>query len=261
MSRIKVGDLQIGYSEAGEKNEKTPLVFLHGVGSDKSVWDFQLKELSKNCRVVALDYAGYGESDVPADDLTRAEIAAYVFGALDALEIEKANVCGLSMGGVVALEMFAQTPERIASLVLANTFAKHPNGGEILKRSLDFVENHSMREFAEQRADFLLAPQTASEIRRSVVETMARIDKKSYRWASEAVWTADYLDLLPKITAPTLVVGGDLDQPTPPDLSRELAYNITGAKMVIIQNAAHLSNLDQPQKFNCSVENFLSDVS
>lgn len=257
MSRIKVRDLQIGYDEAGKENETVPLVFLHGVGSDKSVWDFQVKELSRNRRVVALDYAGYGESDLPQKDLTRAEIAAYVFGALDALEIEKAHVCGLSMGGVITLEMFAQNPNRIASLILCNTFAKHPNGAEILNRSVNFIENNSMRELAEQRVEFLLAPETSNDIRRTVVETMARIDKKSYRWASDAVWTADYLELLPKINVPTLVIGGDLDQPTPPDLSRELAFNIKGAKMVIIQNAAHLSNLDQPRIFNELIKTFI----
>lgn len=257
MSVVKVGDLQIGYSEAGKATSTTPLVFLHGVGSDKSVWDFQLKELSKNRRVVALDYAGYGESDVPEKDLTGQEIAAYVFGAFAALDIERAHVCGLSMGGVIALEMFAQNPRRIESLVLANTFAKHPSGAEMAERSINFIENHSMREFAEQRVDFLLAPQTSADTRRQVVETMARIDKKSYRWASAAVWTADYLELLPTINIPTLVIGGDLDQPTPPALSRELAYNIRGAKMVIIQNAAHLSNLDQPRVFNELITNFI----
>lgn len=257
MSVVKVKDLNVGYTEAGNSIENLPLVFLHGVGSDKSVWDFQVKALSKKRRVVAFDYPGYGESELPENDLTRREIAAYIFGAMDALAIEKAHICGLSMGGVIALEMFAQSPHRIASLVLANTFARHPTGAEMAARSVNFVKEKSMREFAEQRVDFLLAPDTSNDVRRQTVETMARIDKKSYGWASLAVWTVDYLDLLAKINVPTLVIGGDLDTPTPPDLSRELAYNIVGAKMVIIQNAAHLSNLDQPEIFNSLIENFL----
>jgi len=258
MSVVKVKDLNIGYTEARKSGENLPLVFLHGVGSDKSVWDFQVRELSKKRRVVALDYPGYGESDLPGNDLTLEEIAAYIFGAMTALEIEKAHVCGLSMGGVVALEMFAQDSSRVASLILANTFAKHPTGAEMAARSINFVKDNSMRAFAEQRVDFLLAPETSAESRREVIETMARIDKKSYAWASRAVWTADYLDLLAKINVPTLVIGGDLDTPTPPDLSRELAYNIKGAKMVIIQNASHLSNLDKPMIFNELIEVFLA---
>jgi 3-oxoadipate enol-lactonase len=196
---------------------------------------------------------------LPAEDLNREEIARYLFGAMDSLSIEKAHICGLSMGGLIALEMFAQNPKRIASLILANTFAKHPNGAEMAERSISFIKTNSMRDFAEQRVGFLLAPDASAEMRREVVETMARIDKKSYAWASRAVWTADYLELLAKINVPTLVIGGDLDQPTPPALSRELAYEIQKAKMVIIQNAAHLSNLDQPWTFNNLVEKFIEN--
>ena len=257
MGFIKVGDFKIGFAQAGNATENPPLVFLHGVGSDKSVWDFQLKRLSKNRRVFAFDYPGYGESDLPENDLSLAEIARYIFGAMRELKIEKAHICGLSMGGLIAFEMLAQKPKRIASLILANTFAKHPNGALMAERSLTFIKTHSMREFAEQRVDFLLAPETEKSVRNQVVETMAQINKESYSWASQAVWTADYTDLLSKINIQTLVIGGQTDQPTPPDLSRELAYKITGAKMVIIQNAAHLSNLDQPQIFNRLLETFL----
>jgi len=257
MGFINVADFKIGFSAAGDSTENLPLVFLHGVGSDKSVWDFQLQQLSKSRCVFAFDYPGYGESDLPENDLNLTEMARYIFGAMDALSIEKAHICGLSMGGLVAFEMFAQNPKRLASLILANTFACHPNGAEMAERSLNFIKTHSMREFAEQRVDFLLAPETSADVRNQVVETMARIDKRTYNWASKAVWTADYLDLLPKINVPTLVIGGDLDQPTPPALSRELAYNIAGAKMVIIQNAGHLSNFDQPQIFNELLEMFI----
>ena len=250
MCFIKVADFKIGFSEAGSSTEHLPLVFLHGVGSDKSVWDFQLQELSKKRRVVAFDYPGYGASGLAENDLNREDVARLIFGAMDALGIEKSHVCGLSMGGLVAFEMFAQNPKRIASLILANTFARHPNGAEMAERTLNFIKAHSMREFAEQRVNFLLAPEASANVQHKVIETMARIDKRTYNWASKAVWTADYLDVLPKINVPTLVIGSDLDKPTPPDLSRELAYNISGAKMVIIQNAAHLSNLDQPQIFN-----------
>ncbi|MDQ6786668.1 MAG: alpha/beta hydrolase [Acidobacteriota bacterium] len=259
MSFIKVGDFKIGFTQAGNNDENLPLVFLHGVGSDKSVWDFQLRELSKSRRVFAFDYPGYSESDLPLNDLSRAEVARYIFGAMDALKIQKAHVCGLSMGGVIAFEMFAQNPKPIASLILANTFAKHPNGVEIVERSINFIKTHSMREFAEQRSNFLLAPQTSKETRSKVVETMARIDKRTYAWASKAVWMADYLELLPKINVPALVIGGELDQPTPTELSKQLAEGIANAKLEIIKNAAHLSNLDEPQIFNRLVEKFIEE--
>lgn len=260
MSRINVGDLRIGYAEAGKGNKNLPLVFLHGVGSDKSVWDFQLKELSKNRRVVALDYAGYGESDLPAEDLTRAVVAAYVFKTLDALEIERAHVCGLSFGGIIALEMFAQNANRIESLALADAFAKHPQAEEIVERTFSFLEKMTMREFAERRVEVLLMPDAPEEVRRAVVETFSMIPKQTFRWASRAVWLADYRSLLKEINVPTLVMVGDGDRIAPPDLSEQLAANIENARLEIIENAAHLSNLDQPEIFNRLVAEFIENV-
>ncbi len=257
MSVIKIHDFKIGYAEAGQSEAQTPLVFLHGVGSDKTVWQDQLDYFGKSRRTIAFDYPGYGESDLAPDSLTRSEIARYLIAALNQLKIEKAHLCGLSMGGVIALETYRQQPQLIEKLILCNTFAKHPSGREIVERSTRFLENRTMREFAEQRVDALLAPHTSDEIRQTAIETMARIDKRSYAWSSPAVWTADYLDLLPKIAVPALVIGGALDQPTPPALSQELAANIPNARFEIIENAAHLSNLDQPEIFNQSIEKFI----
>src|SRR5687768_9385645 len=99
MARITSNDIQIGYDERGSGD---PIVFLHGVGSDKSVWARQLAHFARAWRAVALDYPGYGDSDLPARDLDRPAIAGYVRGALDALGIAAAHVVGLSMGGVIA---------------------------------------------------------------------------------------------------------------------------------------------------------------
>jgi 3-oxoadipate enol-lactonase len=249
--------LQIGYSEAGNSAENPPLIFLHGVGSDKSVWDFQVKELSKNRRVVAFDYAGYGESNLPSKDLTREEIARYVFGAMDALEIKRAHILGLSFGGVVALEMFAQNARRIMSLILADAFARHPRGGEIVERTLSLVEKMTMREFAEQRVEVLLMPEIGEQMRGEVVETFSKIPKQTFRWATRAVWAADYRNLLPQINVPTLILVGERDAVAPVELSKELAENITGARLEIISGASHLSNLDKPRVFNELIEKFI----
>lgn len=259
MSVIEIDDFKIGYQETGKTDDKPPLVFLHGVGSDKSVWQNQLRYFGKSRRAIAFDYLGYNESSLATNDLSRAEIALSILAALDKLEIKRADFCGLSMGGLIALEIYKQQSEIVRSLVLANTFARHPNGAAIAARSLEFIKQNSMRAFAEQRVNHLLAPHTSESTRRQVVETMARINKQTYVWASKAVWTADYLDLLPKIAVPVLVIGGDSDEPTPPALSIELAENIKNARLEIIENAAHLSNLDQPETFNRLIQNFIKE--
>ncbi len=259
MSVIKVGDLKIGYNEAGNNEGSFPIIFLHGVGSDKSVWDEQIDYFSKSHRVIAFDYIGYGESDLSPKDLTREEIASFVYDSMDALKIEKAHVCGLSLGGVVALEMFKQSPARIKSLILADSFAKHPKADEIIERTSSLVEKITIREFAEQRVELLLMPDTPKSIRNKVVETFSKIHKQTFQWATRAVWTVDYRNLLPSINVPTLVLVGENDRITPLELSQELAENISGATLKIIKNASHLSNLDQPQIFNGFVENFIKN--
>ncbi len=259
MSVVEVRDLKIGYRQSGKANGNLPIVFLHGVGSDKSVWSEQIDYFSKSRRAAAFDYIGYGESDLSPRDLTREEIASFVFDSMDALKIEKAHVCGLSLGGIIALEMFKQSPERIKSLILADSFAKHPKADEIIERTFSLVEKITIREFAEQRVELLLMPDAPESIRNKVVETFSKIHKQTFRWASRAVWTPDYRGILSSVNVATLVLVGEHDRITPIELSEELAENIRGAKLEIIKNASHLSNLDQPQIFNDLIENFIEN--
>ncbi len=262
MTRIIVDDLEIGYGERGDANGGgASVVFLHGVGSDKGLWQAQLEHFAAaGRRAVALDYPGYGESDLAPHALTRPEIARYLWGALDALAIKAAHVVGLSMGGVVALEMWRQQPARLRSLVLADTFARHPDADLFVARAEQVVATLSMPEFAEARAPLVLRPNAPAELVRAVRENMSRIDQRSYRWAAVAVWTADYLDDLPRVQTPTLVLVGEHDALTPRALSEELAAGIRGARLVCLPDAGHLSNVDQPDAFNRAVGELIEEV-
>ncbi len=258
MAVTKVGDLNIGYREQG-KGE--PIVFLHGVGSDKELWDKQVAYFSESHRAVAIDYPGYGESDLPNRDLGRAEIARYVLGTLEQLEISAAHVVGLSMGGIIALEMICRESSpraRVVSLTLADTFAKHHDGKAVLERAHKATETMTMREFAEARMSAVLSPHASEVIRREAVENMARIDKRSYRWAASAVWTGDYLAELSNIAVPTLVVVGEYDQITPLSLAQQLESGIRRARLEVIPDAGHISNFENPGGFNKVLEAFLS---
>ena len=245
----------LGVVEAG--NGGVPIVFLHGVGSDKSVWEPQLAHFSRTRRAVAFDYPGYGDSDPAAEGTSRDDCAAAIFAGMDALGIERAHVCGLSLGGVVAIAMHAMAPERCASLVLADTFAVHPDGPGIYERSI--AASADLRALAEARVDFLLAPGALADVRREVVETMAKIDPAAYRIGAEAVWLADQRDRAAAIDIPTLVICGEEDKVTPPSLSEELAAIIPEAKLETIPGAGHISNLERPAEFNRIVEEFIGN--
>ena len=236
-----------------------PILFLHGVGSDKSVWAPQLAHFGKARLAVALDYPGYGESE-PREDATRDDFAEAMLAAMDALGIDRAHVCGLSLGGVVAIAMHSAAPDRCASLILADTFAVHPDGQAIYQRGVEASASVGMRAIAEQRVGVLLAPDTADDIRREVVETMAGIDPAAYRIGARAVWLADQRDRAAAIDVPALVVVGDLDPVTPPALSVELASLIPHSRLEVIAGASHLANLDRAGEFNRIVDCFIAEI-
>jgi 3-oxoadipate enol-lactonase len=249
---------RIGFEESGS-GDAVPIIFLHGVGSDKSVWRPQLAHFGRRRRALAFDYPGYGESD-PARDSGRDAFAAAILAAMDALGIDRAHVCGLSLGGVVAIAMHAQAAQRCVSLILADSFAVHPDGAGICERSTEASRSMGMRALAEARVDMLLGSGATPDLRAEVVETMAAIDPDAYCIGAEAVWLADQRDRARAIRVPTLVLCGTEDRITPPALSEELVDLIPGARLEMIEAAGHLANAEQPAVFNATVDAFLTDL-
>lgn len=256
MTSIATRSGRIGSVESGSGG--IPIVFLHGVGSDKSVWAPQLAHFGSSRRAVAFDYPGYCDSDPAPEGTSRDDYATAVLAAMDALGIERAHVCGLSLGGVIAIALHSLASDRCASLVLADSFAVHPDGRGIYERSLAGSAN--LRAMAEARVDFLLAAGALEDVRTEVVETMSKIDPAAYRIGAEAVWLADQRARAAAIDVPTLVIVGEEDRATPGKLSEELADLISGATLETIAGAGHISNLERPAEFDRIVEEFIAVV-
>jgi 3-oxoadipate enol-lactonase len=247
----------IGFAESGG-GERTPIVFLHGVGSDKSVWHPQLEHFGAERRAIAFDYPGYGDSDPAPETTTRDDYAEAMLSAMRALGVERAHVCGLSLGGVVAIAMAHASPDSCATLTLADSFAAHPEGEAIYQRSLAASSN--LRALAESRVDVLLAQPADGAVRSEVIETMAKITPEAYCIGAAAVWLAYQRERVHGIRAPTLVLCGAEDKVTPPALSHELTRLIPGARFETIEGAGHLGNLEQPVAFNTLVGAFIRGV-
>ena len=258
MTRVTTATgIALGYAEAGDGN-RTPIVFLHGVGSDKSVWRLQLAYFGEERRALAFDYPGYGESDPAPEATTRDDYAAAILSAMKGLGIARAHVCGLSLGGVIAIAMHAAAPDVCASLILADTFADHPDGQSIYERSLAASEN--MRVLAESRVDVLLAQPADQAVRSEVIETMAGIDPAAYLIGAEAVWLADQRERVHDIRVPTLVLCGAEDRITPPALSTALHRLIPASQYQAVDRAGHLINIERPEEFNTFVGAFIRGV-
>ena len=162
MGSIATARGRIGYLAAGSGNA-TPIIFLHGVGSDKRVWAPQLDHFGKFRRALAFDYPGYGESEF-VEGATRDDYAAAILAAMDALGIERAHVCGLSLGGVVAIALQAAAPDRCTSLIIADSFAVHPDGQGLHDRSVAASQAMTMRELAEARTGLLLGSDATPQL-------------------------------------------------------------------------------------------------
>ena len=250
---------KLGITVTGTNITATPILFLHGVGSDRSVWHSQLTHFASQRRAIAFDYPGYGDSD-PHPNATRDDFARAAIEALDSLDIDQAHICGLSLGGVVAIAIHHLAPKRCASLIIADSFAVHPEGAAIHQRSVEASQAMTMRALAEARASMLLGADVSQAIRDEVVETMGRIDPEAYRLGAGAVWLADQRDRAAAIDVPTLVIVGDEDRITPPALSDNLTTMIPGARSATIARAGHLANLEQPVAFNRALDQFLSEI-
>ena len=236
-----------------------PLLFLHGVGSDRSAWDGQVERFAAARQAIAIDMPSYGDSAEGQGD-PRSDFAAAALALLDALDVPQVHVCGLSLGGVIALAMHARAPDRIASLVLADTFACHPEGRAIFDRSLAGATELGMAGLADSRADALLAQPADPEVRKTVVATMSRIDPAAYARAAEAVWLADQRREAAAVACPTLILYGSQDRITPPALSEELKQLIPHAGLIEITGAGHLPNLEQPAIFDRVLAGFLAGL-
>ncbi len=263
MSVIETSLGRIGLSTAGDGPE-TPILFLHGVGSDKSAWRPQLEHFGAKRRAIAIDYPGYGESELHLA-ATRDDFAHAALATLDALGIARAHICGLSLGGVVAIALHAVAPARCVSLILADSFAVHPEGRAIHDRSVAASHAMTMHELAKARAPLLLGAAATAATNAEVIATMAAIDPAAFRIGAAVVWLADQQDRVAAIDVPTLVLVGEEDAVTPPTLSRALADQAGGAAQVqppvtfrMIAQAGHLSNLEQAGAFNLAVDQFLA---
>ena len=221
----------------------------HALGLSLGMWDPQVEALSRAFRVVRYDHRGHGGSPVPAGPYTIEALGRDLLHLLDRLGLDRVSFCGLSLGGMVGIWTASNAPERIDRLVLCCTAAR-------MVRPEDFAARaRTVRERGiEAIADALIGRWFTPSFPASHPDTVARIramllstPREGYAGACEAIAQMDLRADLPRITAPTLVIGAEQDQSTPPEKSREIAQQIPGAQLEMIPDAAHIANVEQPE--------------
>ena len=245
------GNPRIAVASAG----RGPLVlFLHGIGGNRNHWQHQLAFFSQNgFTAAAWDARGYGDSDDYEGALQFEDFTSDLVRVLDHLGSEKADLVGLSMGGRIARNFALAHPGRVRSLTLANTSpgfdALSPE--EVLK----FVEEREHR--SAESAARLLGSRARPGAHAALLASFHALRNDSYRKTLEASVAQDRAAPLEKLAVPTLVITGDEDRVYPPELAERMARRIPGAKLVVIADCGHLSNLEQPERFNDVLLDFL----
>jgi 3-oxoadipate enol-lactonase len=229
------------------------VLFLHGIGGNRHHWREQLAFFSREYKAAAWDARGYGDSDDYDGPLDFPAFSGDVLRVLDFFRAPKAHLVGLSMGGRIARDFALRHPERLATLTLANT---HPGFDALSPDEVrHFVDERRNRTAESMRA--LLGSQARPEAYEALLESFKALRKPSYLKTLEASVAQDRAAPVEKIRARTLVITGSEDRVYPPALARAMAQRIPGARLVEIAGCGHLSNLEQPERFNRIVRNFL----
>lgn len=239
-----------------------PWVLLHGFPFSLEQWRPQIDALSARRHVVAWDMRGHGATPPGDDPLSIEFLVDDLIELLDHLEIDRACLCGLSMGGYVALRAVDRHPDRVMGLVLADTRAGQDDNAARVKRAdgIRAIRKSGMKAFADKMLPALF-PAAALDPPSAAVKTIRQqIEATDPNGAVQALAAmAARLDLRERLSAidtPTLVVVGEHDGLTPPKDARELASGIAGATLVEIKGAGHVSNLDDPAAFNDALAAF-----
>jgi pimeloyl-ACP methyl ester carboxylesterase len=257
--RVWIDGLGIAYRRAGVG---PPLVLLHGFTQDSRVWRPQLEALADAYTVVAWDAPGAGRSDDPPDGYGLADWADCLERFMDRVGLEHAAIGGLSWGGLLAQELYARHPERVESLVLADTYAGWTGslGTAIASERLAACVRDSAlppTEFVPRYLPGMFGPAVPDAIRDELGTIMADTHPHGFRLMAAALAHADTRERLPRIAVPTLLVWGDADVRSPIATAHAFRAAIPGSTLVVIPGAGHVSNLERPEAFNAGIREFL----
>jgi 3-oxoadipate enol-lactonase len=260
--KVEANGIHINYRIDGP--EGAPWVTMsNSLATTHRMWDAQMAAFTQRYRVLRYDKRGHGETDVPPGPYSFELLADDALALLDALGIARTHFVGLSMGGMTGMTMALRRPSVLQTLVLCDTTSKDPLGDPALwQQRIDAVTAAgSMEAMVESTVGRFLTPATVAgrPERADAVRAMVRATPMAgYIACCQAIAKLNLTHRLPEISIPTMVVVGADDPATTVEMARTIHTGIAGSELVILKDAAHLSNLEQPEAFNEAVLGFLA---
>ena len=261
--RVLANDLHVNCQLSGPEN--APVVVLsHSLASSGIMWEQQVPELVEGFRVLRYDTRGHGGSDAPAGPYTLDMLGDDAVAVLDALDIERVHWVGISMGGMVGQNLALRHPARLASMVLCDTTSRIPLEARAMwDERIATAEKSGMKPLCDETMERWFTPPFLAEDGpelRAIREQFLATPTSGYVGCCQAIRELDYTDRLSGVDLPVQLIVGAQDPSTPPEASRIIARQIAGAALTLIDDAAHLCNVEQPAAFNRAMLGFLKGL-
>jgi len=261
VGQVEVGGLRIAYRREGAG---PPVVFLHGFFGDHRVWRRQF-ELADEYTVVAWDAPGCGASSIPPERFRIADYAEVLAGFVGELGLGRPHMVGNSFGGTLALQLAVRHPAIPKSLVLADTYAGWSGSfspeivAQRLSQSLPDLDLPPDQVVAKWMPGFV-TPAAPKPVVEELAAIVAEFNPDGMRVMIQALAQADLRDELRNVAVPSLLLWGDQDVRSALGVAADLHARIPGSRLVVIEQAGHLSHVEAPERFNSELRSFLDSV-
>lgn len=257
--KLSVGGVEIAYETHGSSGPW--ITFSHSLGCTRNMWSEQIAALSTRYRVLAYDLRGHGQSTADETVGSLALLADDVLALLDQLQIEKTHFVGISVGGMIGQTLALQSPERVLSLVLANTSPYMPPPVvDMWQQRIQTARDKGVACLALPSMERWF-PQA---FRDSQPETLARLVAEfsatstlGYVACCQAIMGLDTRSQLGSIACPTTIIGGSEDPGSPMEVLKTMAQHIASSQLHVLEGAGHLSNIDRSAQFTAVLKSHL----
>ena len=259
MPVLQLDDVALFYEVVGEGQ---PVLLIHGLGSSGRDWEKQIEFFASRYQLITVDIRGHGRSSKPPGPYSVDLFAEDVVRLLETLGVGPVHVVGISMGGMIGLQLAVSWPEVVRSLVVVNSDPElvvrtFQDRMQVWRRFL-IVRLLGMRKMGEVLSQRLFPEPGQEGLREMLVERWAENDKRAYREALRALVGWSVADQIGHIGCPTLVVSADQDN-TPVAAREAYVGQIPSARLVVIENAHHAVTVERPEEFNAVLDEFLSE--
>jgi 3-oxoadipate enol-lactonase len=261
-----INGIEAYYEDSGNSSA-LPIVLVHAFPLSHEMWQPQIDPLASKYRVISYDIRGHGKSGIGDGQYMLEFFVDDLIGLLDFLQLDKAVLCGLSMGGYIVLRAAERNPERIYAMILADTQSKSDSNEAKIKRTaaIKLLKTKGVQAYADSFAKGAFAPENYSGKTDAVDKIKQIIQSNTPLGIGGAILAlagrTDTTSFLSKVKIPTLIIVGESDALTPVSLSEEMRAQIPDSEMHVIGHAGHLSNLENPDEFNKHLLNFLDKIA